>query len=108
MENQTVFRNLALTILIALNSVLLDFGSIAQSDEFSAKNQFYLYWGYNRSAYTKSDLTCVGRGYNFTMNDLEASDNPERFTPKVYFNPKKSLSLSLTFEWVIFLMTTGE
>ncbi len=63
---------------------------LSQSKEdYSAKNQFYIYWGYNRSAYTKSDLTCVGDGYNFTMNDLQASDNPERFNPKVYFNPKK-------------------
>lgn len=62
----------------------------AQEEEsYSAKNQFYVYWGYNRSTYTKSDLTCVGDGYNFTMNDLQASDNPERFNPKVYFNPKK-------------------
>jgi hypothetical protein len=64
--------------------------TFAQSEEgYSAKNQFYVYWGYNRSAYTQSDLTCVGQGYNFTMNDLQASDNPERFNPKVYFDPKK-------------------
>lgn len=69
-------------------------GAFGQSDnskksEFSEKNVFYFYWGYNRSAYTKSNLTCIGPGYNFTMNGLKASDNPERFNPKVYFNPKK-------------------
>ena len=71
--------------LFAIHSEVL-----SQSEEgYSSKNQFYVYWGYNRSAYTKSNLTCVGDGYNFTMNDLQASDNPERFNPKVYFNPKK-------------------
>ncbi|MEX1192715.1 MAG: hypothetical protein WEA99_12140 [Brumimicrobium sp.] len=53
------------------------------------KGSFYAYWGYNRSAYTKSDLNLVGRGYDFTMSNLQASDNPEKFNPNVYFNPKK-------------------
>lgn len=53
------------------------------------KNSMYFYWGYNRSAYTKSSLRCIGQGYDFTMNKLTAHDNPERFDPRVYFNPKK-------------------
>ncbi len=76
--------------IIAFWSLLFSTIVVAQKvDPYSAKGQMYFYWGYNRSAYTKSDLTCVGKRYNFTMNDLQASDNPERFSPKVYFNPKK-------------------
>lgn len=54
----------------------------------TTKGSFYVYWGYNRSAFTKSSLRCIGRGYDFTMKNLKASDNPERFNPNVYFNPK--------------------
>lgn len=53
------------------------------------KGSYYFYWGYNRSAYTKSNLRCIGEGYDFTMENLKAHDNPERFNPNVYFNPKK-------------------
>lgn len=77
------------SVLVLMIFSLINLEALSQTDDFSAKNQFYFYWGYNRSAYTKSDLTCVGPGYNFTMNDLQASDNPERFNPKVYFDPKK-------------------
>ncbi len=77
-------------LISAFWSLLFSTVVMAQNEGlYSAKGQMYFYWGYNRSAYTKSDLTCVGDGYNFTMNDLQASDNPERFSPKVYFNPKK-------------------
>lgn len=55
----------------------------------TTKGSFYFYWGYNRAAFTKSNLRCVGDGYDFTMKNLKASDNPERFDAKVYFNPKK-------------------
>jgi hypothetical protein len=53
------------------------------------KGGFYFYWGYNRTAYTKSNLRLVGEGYDFTMKNLRAHDSPERFKPSVYFNPKK-------------------
>lgn len=55
----------------------------------TTKGSFYLYWGYNRTTYTKSSLRCIGEGYDFIMKNLNASDNPERFNPNVYFNPKK-------------------
>lgn len=92
MSVNQINKNLLFSILLMIfsNFLFKNNATIAQSENrYSAKNQFYFYWGYNRSAYTKSDLTCVGNGYNFTMNDLQASDNPERFNPKVYFNPKK-------------------
>lgn len=53
------------------------------------KGSFYGYWGYNQSAFTKSNLRLVGVGYDFTMKNLKASDNPEKFNPNVYFNLKK-------------------
>ncbi len=38
------------------------------------KKYFYLNWGYNRSAYTKSDINFSGKGYQFTLNSVVAKD----------------------------------
>lgn len=52
----------------------------AQHLNLTDKGSFYLYWGYNRSAYTQSDLHLVGSGYDFIMKDMTASDNPEKLS----------------------------
>jgi len=43
-------------------------------------------WGYNRDAYTQSDLNFRGPGYRFTMRDVVAKDKPEPLS-SVYVNP---------------------
>lgn len=40
-----------------------------------AKGTLFGYWGYNRSAYTKSNLHFEGQGYDFTLKKASASDN---------------------------------
>ena len=42
------------------------------------KNAMYFYWGYNRSLYSKSDITFSGPGYNFIVSDVKAHDRPTR------------------------------
>lgn len=44
----------------------------------NAKGTLWGYWGYNRSVYSKSDLRFVGPGYDFTLRNATASDNPSR------------------------------
>ncbi len=61
----------------------------SDSSSTRKKQNFYLYWGYNRSAYTTSDLRMVGKGYDYTLYDVRAKDKPEEFDPKVYFNIAK-------------------
>jgi hypothetical protein len=39
------------------------------------KGTLFGYWGYNRSAYTKSDLRLIGQGYDFTLQGATAHDN---------------------------------
>lgn len=41
-----------------------------------AKGTLWGYWGYNRSAYTKSDLRLIGQGYDFKLKNATAHDNP--------------------------------
>ena len=53
-----------------------------------ARGTLDFYWGYNHSAYTKSDLQLIGEGYDFTLSKVAAEDRPEPFS-SVYFNPTK-------------------
>ncbi|MFT5819563.1 MAG: hypothetical protein ACI8ZM_000788 [Crocinitomix sp.] len=42
------------------------------------KNTMYVYWGYNRSIYSKSDIEFSSPDYNFTIKNVEAQDRPVR------------------------------
>ena len=57
----------------------------------SAQSDWYFSWGYNRSAYTTSDVHIQGDGpagpFDLTFAAAEAYDMPERFQAKVYFHP---------------------
>ncbi|AEA42643.1 hypothetical protein [Fluviicola taffensis] len=52
------------------------------------KGSFYIYWGWNRSAYTKSDIHFQGKSYDFTLNNVIANDRQSLFRANLYFNPK--------------------
>ena len=79
--------------LIIILLILIPFVSEGQKrmkkKESSAAGTLFGYWGYNRSAYTKSNMHFVGPGYDFTLSKAVAHDNPEAFDPSVYFNPSK-------------------
>lgn len=46
----------------------------------------FLSWGYNRAAYTRSDIQFAGPRYDFTLEKASASDRPDKFG-LVYFKP---------------------
>ena len=51
----------------------------------------YVQWGYNRSVYTTSDIHVIGANndFDFTLNNVVATDVKEDFDANVYFNPTK-------------------
>ena len=51
------------------------------------KELFFAYWGYNRTAYSKSNITFVGPGYSFKMKGARAHDNQSPFSFENYFSP---------------------
>ena len=71
--------------------VLTSFWSISQEDgkkdQFHRKGSFYFYWGWNKSAYTKSDITFTGNDYNFTLYDVVADDRQSPLSANIYLNP---------------------
>lgn len=54
-----------------------------------AKGTLWGYWGYNRTAYTKSNLRFIGPGYDFTLQDVTAFDNQSKVGQGYYINPAK-------------------
>lgn len=51
------------------------------------KSRLYFYWGWNRGAYSRSDLHFSGEGYNFTLKKAVAKDRQSPFEIKTYLNP---------------------
>jgi len=54
----------------------------------SNKGKFYVYWGGNRSNYSKSDIHFKGSDYDFTLNNVSAHDKPKGWHMD-YINPAK-------------------
>ena len=78
-------RGLVLTFLFPLAVALPAQDSSAT---YSYKGRLFLYWGYNRSTFTSSNIHFQGPGYDFTLQNVTAADRPHRFTTDTYMNPK--------------------
>ena len=55
----------------------------------SRKGQFYFFWGWNHSGYSKSNIHLKGEHYDFTLHNVSATHRPTKFTVKNYFHPKQ-------------------
>ena len=65
---------------------LISLASFGQN--LKRKGTYFVYWGYNRSAYPTSDIRFKGPGYDFTLANVAASDAPTPFDGfETYFNP---------------------
>ena len=51
------------------------------------KGKLYFYWGWNRGAYSKSDIRFKGKDYGFTLSDVVAKDRQTKFSVDSYLNP---------------------
>ncbi len=63
--------------------------SQSKEKEYTRKGEIYFFWGYNRSTFLDSDITFVGKGYDFTLHNVVAKDLPVPFTVKSYFDITK-------------------
>ncbi len=52
----------------------------------SKKGQIFIFYGWNRGAYSNSDIHFSGNGYDFQLNNVSARDKPTKFGI-VYFDP---------------------
>ena len=67
------------------NSHALNF--FAKKNLTHKKGDLSIYWGWNGSNYTNSDIHFSGNNYNLTLNDVVALDRQSAFDPAIYFNP---------------------
>lgn len=80
-----VFSSISLIVLGMTMSTNL----IAEEKEVGIheKGSFYAFWGWNRGYYSKSDVHFRGENYDFTINDMTASDRPSAVGIHPYLNP---------------------
>jgi len=83
-------RKLTLLLLLVLSSSLFaqDVEENPTKEKKGNKGKMYVIWGWNRAAYSDSDITFKGDDYNFTLHDVEARDKVTPFSFKKYINPK--------------------
>ncbi len=53
------------------------------------KGQFYGYWGWNRSCYSKSNITLKGADYDIKFSRVRAKDKPTKLSYKNYLQPDR-------------------
>lgn len=51
------------------------------------KGTFYIYWGWNRGAFTNSDIHFSGTDYDFELKDVIANDRQSPYRTNLYLNP---------------------
>jgi hypothetical protein len=86
--------------ILTIASVFLSFNTLTAQDslrikkkeqyrkETSNKGQLYIYWGYNRAYFSKSNIHFTGPDYDITFYNLKAYDRPTKFSFSTYFNPQ--------------------
>ena len=80
---------LVLCLILGFNFGLKAQESAAKKTFFkpvARKGKFYFFWGWNRSSYSKSDITFTGDGYDFTLYDVKTKDRPSKLSLD-YINP---------------------
>jgi len=80
-------QHLLLTIIaLSINFIFL---SQRVTDNPYKKGDFFAYWGWNRAAYTTSDIRFHGSDYDFTLQDVVAKDRQSPFNFRTYFSPTR-------------------
>jgi len=74
-----------LLLIIGIN--LLGTGYTQEETSNSNKNKVFIYWGWNRGYYSKSDIHFTGQNYDFTLEKVIAKDRQTKFALDPYFNP---------------------
>lgn len=74
-----------------LISLLTTSTSVSAQDNTSidvhSKGSMFAFWGWNRALFKTSDIHFTGENYDFTLQDVRATDRPSAITLDKYFNP---------------------
>ena len=60
---------------------------VNQTPKTHKKGELFMYWGWNRAAFSSSDIQFSGDNYDFILEDVIAHDRQTPFTTYDYFHP---------------------
>ena len=60
---------------------------VNQTSKTHQKGELFMYWGWNRAAFSSSDIKFSGDNYDFTLEDVIAHDRQTPFNTYDYFHP---------------------
>ncbi|MCB0495591.1 MAG: hypothetical protein KDC79_05620 [Cyclobacteriaceae bacterium] len=80
-----IYKSLLFTVLLYFSVYKTQAQDINTSDN---KGKFFIYWGWNRAAYSHSNITFKGDNYDFKLSHVIAKDRQTPWDPSIYLNPK--------------------
>ncbi|WP_347216899.1 hypothetical protein [Chryseobacterium sp.] len=86
MMSSFVFGQKKDSLLVENNADLFKTPVSKKPEPLSKKGQMFAFYGWNRAAYSNSDIRFKGNGYDFQLNNVTAQDRPTKFGI-VYFDP---------------------
>lgn len=84
-----------------INSGSVDLLPIKETSTLK-KGSMFIFWGWNRAAFSKSDIRFKGNGYDFTLNNVVAHDRPSELNLD-YINPGKLSAPQFNFRFAYFI-----
>ena len=79
-----IVLRLVLLAILLLPGISESYGSIILGSE---KGRLFIYWGWNRGWYSKSNIGFLGDDYNFNLKRVVAKDRQSPFSFNKYLNP---------------------
>lgn len=86
MMSSFVFGQKKDSLLVENNADLFKTPVSKKPEPLSKKGQMFAFYGWNRAAFSNSDIRFKGNGYDFQLNNVTAQDRPTKFGI-VYFDP---------------------
>lgn len=78
-------KRICLDVKLALMLLFVPMLNPSAQTALHKKGEMYVYWGWNRGFYSKSDIRFYGNDYDFKLSDVVAKDRQSPFNLKTYF-----------------------
>ena len=88
------------TMLFGQNQDTVDNSGYNQSK--LSKVTMFVYWGWNRAGFSKSDIRFKGNGYDFTLQNVTAKDRPSELS-MAYIDPTRLSIPQFNFRLAYFI-----
>ncbi len=80
-------RLLAFIMFSMITTSIASAQLLGPASQNTNKGRLYIYWGWNLGGFSKSDIHFSGKGYDFTLSDVESNDRQSKYETDLYLNP---------------------